>query len=131
MADSPCLNTEEFNTIFGDYDVSTDSSDDSSNLSSDDSIDDSFDSDSNCSIESENTDTSESESAVDNSPRWRRYLEDIDVAPFVAITGPSDNAKTCENELEFFELLFDEDCIDHIASETNKHAANLQDKNGE
>ncbi|CAG2238615.1 unnamed protein product [Mytilus edulis] len=54
---------------------------------------------------------------------WRETYEELDIDPFIQITGPSHNLNPNASELEYFKLFFDDNMLEKIVSQTNQYAA--------
>ncbi|CAG2251732.1 unnamed protein product [Mytilus edulis] len=46
---------------------------------------------------------------------WRETYEELDIDPFIQITGPSHNLNPNASELEYFKLFFDDNMLEKIA----------------
>ncbi|CAG2199459.1 unnamed protein product [Mytilus edulis] len=51
---------------------------------------------------------------------WRETYEELDIDPFIQITGPSHNLNPNASELEYFKLFFDDNMLEKIVDTTNR-----------
>ncbi|VDI72095.1 Hypothetical predicted protein [Mytilus galloprovincialis] len=63
----------------------------------------------------------EDDAAPENAER--ETYEELDIDPFIQITGPSHNLNPNASELEYFKLFFDDNMLEKIVSQTNQYAA--------
>ncbi|XP_022801637.1 piggyBac transposable element-derived protein 4-like [Stylophora pistillata] len=68
------------------------------------------------------SDLSESEEEEDDDSQWNDNNNPVEVSPFTAATGLTWGVTEDGTAIDFFYLMFPEDLIEHIVSETNRFA---------
>ncbi|XP_062595326.1 piggyBac transposable element-derived protein 4-like [Saccostrea cucullata] len=63
-------------------------------------------------------------------PCWSSVLESSETPPFLCEVGPSHSLGPADNEKQFFELIFDEKCVNTLTDGTNKYARETQERKG-
>lgn len=63
-------------------------------------------------------------------PTWTADFREIEVPPFLCTTGPKHDLGLDAKEIDFFNLIFDSECLTLLTTETNKYASKQKRQNG-